>query len=404
MSEGDIIDKVFEQAIKAPRIFRDKSVLFHDYIPQRLLFRDEQIMMLAQRITTLIRGQRTSNLLIYGKPGTGKTAVTRYVINRLVEKVKGSGYRFHPIYVNCRLAGTEYRVVKSMADAIGSELPFTGLSAEEALQRFIEALKGDPVPTLIVLDEVDALVTRYGDKVLYALTRLNYDHREITSMLICISNDLRFKELLDPRVLSSLSEEEIIFKPYTAAELEQILWDRVRVAFYDGVVEPAAVRLAAAISGAENGDARKALDLIRVAGEIAEMKGCDRVTEEHVREAYSHIDRERAVEVIRTLPLHSKLIVLALYSLSTARPSERVRGSVLYGKYAEIARQIGEEPLSTRRFHGLLVELSMLGIVDRRVDNLGRKGGRFTTIKFGIPLETVKKALSEDPITAELLP
>ncbi|PCN50469.1 cell division control protein Cdc6, partial [Candidatus Geothermarchaeota archaeon ex4572_27] len=204
MSEGDIIDKVFEQAIKAPRIFRDKSVLFHDYIPQRLLFRDEQIMMLAQRITTLIRGQRTSNLLIYGKPGTGKTAVTRYVINRLVEKVKGSGYRFHPIYVNCRLAGTEYRVVKSMADAIGSELPFTGLSAEEALQRFIEALKGDPVPTLIVLDEVDALVTRYGDKVLYALTRLNYDHREITSMLICISNDLRFKELLDPRVLSSL--------------------------------------------------------------------------------------------------------------------------------------------------------------------------------------------------------
>ncbi len=399
----DIIDKIFERAIKGPMIFKDKSVLFHDYIPKRLLFREEQISKLAQHLASLIRRQRTSNLFIYGKPGTGKTAVTRYVISRILEKIKGTEYFFYVAYVNCRLAGTEYRVIRSMAEAIGLDLPFTGLSTEEAMGRFIDFVRDKGLPILIVLDEIDALVMRYGDKLLYILTRLNYEDQKILSMIIGISNDLRFKEYLDPRVLSSLSEEEIIFKPYTSIELEQILWDRVSLAFYDGVVSEAAVKLAAAISGSENGDARKALDLIRVAGEIAESECSDRVLEEHVKKAYASIDRERVSEVIRTLPLHSKLILTALYLISLKSPESRIKSSNLYNKYVLITRQFGDEPLSSRRFYGLLTELSLLGVVDKKITNYGRRGGRFSTVKLGIPLNMLEKALSNDPLISDLL-
>lgn len=402
MSE-DIIDKIFERAIKGPKIFKDKSVLFHDYIPKRLLFREEQISKLAQHLTSLIRRQRTSNLFIYGKPGTGKTAVTRYVINRIMEKIKNTEYFFFVSYVNCRLAGTEYRVIRSMSESIGLDLPFTGLSTEEAMERFISYIKTKGYPILIVLDEIDALVMRYGDKLLYILTRLNYNDRSILSMIIGISNDLRFKEFLDPRVLSSLSEEEIIFKPYTSLELEQILLDRVPLAFYENAISKSAIKLAAAISGSENGDARKALDLIRVAGEIAEVEGTSCVTEEHVKKAYASIDKERINEVIKSLPLHSKLILTALYLITLKSPNSRIKSSVLYDKYVLITKQFGDNPLSSRRFYGLLTELSMLGIVDKKITNFGRRGGRYSTVKLGITLNMLENALSEDPLINDLL-
>jgi cell division control protein 6 len=222
-------------------------------------------------------------------------------------------------------------------------------------------------------------------------------------MIIGISNDLRFKEMLDPRVLSSLSEEEIIFKPYTATELEQILWDRIQLAFFDNTVDQGAVKLAAAISGSENGDARKALDLIRVAGEIVEAQGGNKITTDHIKMAYNSIDRERTLEVIRTLPLHSKLIIGALYLMTIGGQNNRIKSSVLYQKYSLLTGEIGESPLSSRRFYSLLTELSLLGIVNRRIDNYGRRGGRVTTVKFDVPLTLIKKSLVEDPIIGDLL-
>jgi cell division control protein 6 len=123
---------------------------------------------------------------------------------------------------------------------------------------------------IAVLDEVDALVKQKGDTLLYELTRINEVLMHSKVALVGISNDLRFKEFLDPRVLSSLSEEEIVFTPYNAEELKDILQHRSNLAFNENVIDNGTLSLCAALAAAEHGDARRALDLLRVAGELAE--------------------------------------------------------------------------------------------------------------------------------------
>lgn len=398
---NDDLDSIFKKAIEGPRIFKNKSVLFHDYIPSKLLFRESEIKKLAYLISNLLKGYRSSNLFIYGKPGTGKTAVTRYVVKRFLEAASNYGKKINFSYVNCRLAGTEYRIVYNIANDVGLTIPFTGLSTEEAFNRVLNKVYNDGLPLLLILDEIDSLVTRYGDKLLYMLTRFNSEGRSIPYMIIGISNNLMFKEYLDPRVLSSLSEDEMVFKPYRPSELEKIIQDRVNIAFYDGVVEPEAIKLVAALSGAEHGDARKAIDLIRVAGELAEVNGDLKVTPDHVKQAYSNIGRERVIDTISTLPLHSRIILASLINLIKSGYSS-VKSSILYTKYTEFSRQITGSNLSYRRFIGLVTELSILGIVKRTIQNYGRQGGRSSYITLDVPIQIIIESLASDPVLGEL--
>lgn len=351
--------------------------------------------------SSLIRNQRSSNLFIYGKPGTGKTAVTRYVISKLMERSNEINRPIRFSYINCRLAGTEYRVASALARDVEIQVPFTGLAVREVFERFKNKVMSDGHPVILVLDEVDSLVTRYGDDLLYGLTRMNDEAPKANVMIIGISNDVRFKEYLDPRVLSSLSEEEIIFKPYTPEELEAILRDRVDLAFKKGSISNEAVALCAAISGAEHGDARKALDLLRIAGELAESEGSDRVGIPHINKARERIEQNRVVEVVRSLPLHSKLVLAAV--LDSLSPSDaRVKSSLVYAKYFSMAKDFAGHALSSRRFFSLVRELSVLGLLDRRIENFGRRGGRVTTIGLEIPRNMIQESLMGDAVIGEI--
>ncbi|MEM3640833.1 MAG: AAA family ATPase, partial [Candidatus Bathyarchaeia archaeon] len=276
----------------------------------------------------VLKGARCSNIFIYGKTGTGKTAVTKYVLSRLEAKAKDVNAAVKFCYVNCRLAGTEYRVFTSLCQSIGLHVPFTGLSAGEVFDRFRTNLDSSKLIFIIALDEVDALIKARGDMLLYELTRINETLCNSKVSLIGISNDLRLKEFLDPRVLSSLSEEEIVFRPYDAEELKNILLERAQLAFCAGVLSEGALRLCAALAAAEHGDARRALDLLRVAGEVAERMDANVVAEEHVREAEKIIEHNRVVETLANLTLHSKLVILSVYHLGKANGYRAITGEI----------------------------------------------------------------------------
>ena len=373
----------------------------HDYVPSNLPHRDEQIHCLGGIVAPVLRCSPCSNAFIYGKTGTGKTAVTKYVLNKLASKSHELGASIEVCYVNCRLTGTEYRVLSSLCDALDVKVPFTGLAVGEVFDRFKEGLDQQRKIFIVVLDEIDALVKARGDTILYELTRINETLRHGRTSIIGISNDLRFKEFLDPRVLSSLSEEEIVFRPYDAAELQDILWRRAKLAFSEGALLDSAVALCAALAAAEHGDARRALDLLRIAGELAEREGANCVSEEHVREAEKRVEHDRIVEVLENLPMHSKFVLCSVYLLGKTKLNYSVTGDI-YGIYCELCGQSGVSPLTQRRVSGLISELDMVGLLNARVVNMGRHG-RTKKIRLGIGRSLVRNVFANSDRFRDLL-
>jgi len=85
------------------------------------------------------------------------------------------------------------------------------LSIAELYRRLVKAIREYDSQVVIVLDEIDAFVKRYNDDILYKLSRINSEVNRSKVSFIGITNDVKFVDLLDPRVKSSLSEEEIVF-------------------------------------------------------------------------------------------------------------------------------------------------------------------------------------------------
>jgi cell division control protein 6 len=331
---------------------------------------------------------------LYGKTGTGKTAVAKYVLSHLEAKAKERGSQVKFCYVNCRMTGSEYRVFASLSQSVGLSIPFTGLSAGEVFDRFRSGLDASQTIFIVVLDEIDALIKDRGDGILYELTRINETLKRSKVSIIGISNDLRLKEFLDPRVFSSLSEEEMVFRPYDAGELRNILLERSKLSFYDGTLSDAALSICSALAAAEHGDARRALDLLRVAGEVAEREVSKVINEEHVREAEKHIEHNRVVEALQNLTLHSKLVLLSVYHLGKASGGSASTGEI-YDVYNDLCGEIGATLLTQRRLGTLINELDAMGLLNSKIVSMGRYG-RTKKIRMETSRSLVRSVFGSD--------
>ena len=391
MGNTKILDEVFKNFVNSAKIFKDREVLRHDYLPERLPHREDQIRLLGAIIAPVLKEARCSNIFIYGNTGTGKTAVTKYVLSHLESKAKEYGAAVKFSYVNCRMTGSEYRVFANLSQSVGMSVPFTGLSVGEVFDRFRTGLDESRTIFIVVLDEVDALIKNRGDRLLYELTRINETLNKSKVSIIGISNDLRLKEFLDPRVFSSLSEEELVFRPYDANELRNILLERSKLSFYESALSEAALNICSALAAAEHGDARRALDLLRVAGEVAERQGAQMVTEEHVREAEKHIEYNRVVDALKNLTLHSKLVLLSVYHLNK---SSATTGEI-YDIYNELCGELGAALLTQRRLGTLVNELDAMGILNAKVVSMGRYG-RTKKIRVEISRTLIKDVFVND--------
>lgn len=386
-------DIVAETLVKSEKtVFMNREVLRSDYVPEYLPHREEQIRKLTEVLSPLLRGERPSNVFIYGLTGTGKTAVVKYILKKISDYAKKVGNdRFVPVYINCRHENTTYRVLSTLVESLGGKVPFTGLSTAEVFRRLKTRIGSAGKIVVIVLDEVDALVKRAGDEILYRLTRINEELEKGKVSVIGITNDVRFRDSLDPRVRSSLSEEEILFPPYDAIQLSDILRDRASKAFRQGVISEGVIEYCASIAAKEHGDARRALDLLRIAGEVADRLGDDHVKIEHVKMAREELENDMVSAVVQTLPQHSKLVLLA-----TALAGGKLNSTGdLYMKYREIAKSLGLEPVTQRRVSDIISELEMAGLFIAKVVNRGRYG-KTKEIELAVDRNIILKTLKDD--------
>ena len=299
-------------------------------------------------------------------------------------------------YLNCKLrkiADTEYRILAELIKKLGGSVPATGLPTNQVYNKFIDIIEKDEQILILILDEVDQAVNKISDNLLYNLTRLNSELTKTKISLVGISNDLKFLDSLDPRVKSSLSEEEIVFPPYNALQLQDILNKRAKFAFKENVLKEGVIAKCAAYAAREHGDARRALDLLRVAGELAEREGKKEIELMHIDSANEKIDRDKIIDVVQSGPKQFQLALLAIIQLTLAKNPEKIFTGDIYNVYQELCKKTNIEVLTQRRVSDLIAELDMLGVINAKVISKGRHG-RTREIKLVVPDKIIGKVKS----------
>ena len=396
---------IFEKILGQDSLFIDRKAFDHAFEPSSLPHRDHEVEALVRNLVDALNGHIPSNMLLYGVPGSGKTVVTRFVLGQLLDKGVEMGQPVQTYEINCRNVDTKYRVVQTIASQLArrgdTPIPFTGWPTDRVLETLIHRMDRATGVHIIVLDEIDNLVSRAGDDLLYNLTSLNTVLKNARCCIIGISNDLHFTQQLDPRVSSRLSQEDLVFHPYGALEIQDILNERVETGLREDVLEGGVLELCAALAAQEHGDARRALDLLRISVQKAEQRAQARVDPKHVRLAQSQLEYDQVTPVLKSLPLHQKVVLFAII-LNEENGLRNISTGEVYRTYADACMKIGVEPLTPRRISSLLNELDTLGLIMARNVSKGR-GGRSKQVNSAIPkaIDAIGTMSGSEPLIGE---
>lgn len=391
--------EMFSAYLDRQSIFLNKDALSDTYLPESLVHREGEQNQIAGILLPALRGEKPSNLFIYGKTGTGKTLGTRIVCLELEKFSLARNLPLKVVYVNAQMkkvADTEYRLISNLASQYGVTLPPTGLPTEKIYREFIKAVENENSLSIIVIDEIDTVVQKCGNEFLYNLTRINNELTKSRVSVIGITNDLKLLSNIESRVKSSLSEEELVFKPYNASQLNDILSARAEIAFAPGVLDQSVIPKCSAYAAKEHGDARRALNLLRLAGEIAERGASSKIEAEHVDLALEKLDIDTVVEFVKSQPLQSKAVLYSIISLENSKP-DYTTGDI-YEKYRSVCEIFRQKCLTQRRVSDLINELTGVGILAASVVSKGRYG-RSKAVDLlvkGPALDKITKAISSE--------
>ncbi len=373
----------FDEFVEDKSLFKNKSVLSPHFVPETLLYREEELRSVMRCVAPVLRNQRASNVFLYGKSGTGKTACVKHVLDKMAERKSAHAIG---LYMNCRVYDSRYKVLQKCVSDFQPGFAKTGYSFAVLYEEFLDWIEGEnkdstPKHVVLALDEID--LVKDLDSLIYSLTRSNDDLKKGSVSILGVSNKVDFKTRLSIRSKSSLCETELVFNPYNAEQLQGILRQRLSDAFKEGAVTDSAVNLAAAIAASENGDARYALTLLLRAGELAEKKKLKKILDKDVEASRKAADEDAAFEVIGALPAHQQLL---LYALATLPQDARYKklldeggekfyfSGEVYEQYRRICKKTGKDARTARWFREYLNDLENAGLITTQQSGKGVRG------------------------------
>jgi cell division control protein 6 len=378
-------------------IFKNKDALGESYQPETIEERDEEIDQYMDALQPVVDGWEPNNIFLYGNTGVGKTAVTDYLLDQLRDDVSAyNDIDLSVISLNCKTLNSSYQVAVELVNKLrpnGGEISSTGYPQQAVFKKLYDELDDIGGTILLVLDEIDAIGDR--DELLYELprARANNNLNNAKVGLIGISNDFKFRDRLDPRVQDTLCERELQFPPYDAPDLENILQSRASIAIVEDAIGDGVLRFCAALAARDSGSARQALDLLRLAGEIAENNDRDTITEDHVEDARSRLEQERVEEGMRELTTHGRLSLLAVVSMAS-KDATPCRTRDIYEEYLSLCESAETDSLAQRSVHNHLSDLRMLGILSANENRSGSRGNYYS-YELDVPFTSAIEAMDD---------
>ena len=387
-------------------IYANRELVTVGYVPDenRIVGREEEMRKVGQALGPGVEGGPPKNLIIYGKTGTGKSLVAKHVAQRAEGRARDNETSFVTCYVDCSNEDTETRVAREMAFSVRDELdpsmeiPLNGIGAAE-YYRYLWSLLDNQDVFVVILDEVDKL---QEDDVLMQLSRAQESGKTDAHVgVLSVSNKIEYRDRLNKRIDSSLQDREHVFDPYNAGELRAILNNR-RDAFKDGVLEDGVIELTAALSAQEHGDARKAIDILQEAGELAVRENATTITENHVRAAKERAEVNRFKELISGTTTHVKYVLRALALLTqnartddTTDAEDWFRTNEIYAFYRDLVEHEGHDPLKKDSVYRILDEQSFLGITESHHTGGGKGEGSYLEHTLLTDPEIVLEAVAD---------
>jgi len=332
-------------------------------------------------------------VFVYGNPGTGKTALLLDLIEELEAEAKKRGVDLKTAYVNCSENRTETSILLSILSQIDKEreYPKIGWNRAKTIDEFNKVLNRiENQNILVILDEVDFALRESGDDILYRMSRINSQVKANVSTII-ISNDVRVSDYIKPRTQSAFGRIKIIFSPYTADELFDIIKERTKFAFKKDVISDQVIRKIAEIEAQRGGDVRRALELVDACAKVAIAKRREKITIDLVDEADRSLEENSVLNIIASLPKHQKILYLAV--LKNEQEGLEMDGVEVYKKYVELCSSYNIEPLTERRIRSFLINLNELSLIDSEVGWL--KTMKKKARKISIPLDKALKTKAE---------
>jgi cell division control protein 6 len=375
------------------------------YVPTHLPHREKEVKEVLHVLSPAIHGRAPSHLIVYGKTGTGKTAVVRQILNTLPGLAR-PGVAITPLFVDCSRADTHYSVLRTLANDLatledGPNAKRFGVKLGtnelyEALRSLLERRGGLVV---LVLDEVDRVIRNSGDTVVFTLVNLNGELKNAKVAMIATTNNNLLNEKLEQPTLSRLNEERIHFPPYNQTQLLDILKARAKEVFVEDGVDHAALARCAVYGAQEHGDARKALAILRVAAREADQEGASRITESHIDLAKAHLERDMVLESIQSLPLQQKAVLYTI-AFMTEVGKGTPQSNMIYTNYAQLTSRMGMSPLHQRSIRNYIADFRTLGLLQTTLNNRGRGGGVNLEAQLTAPPELVLHAIEQDEVFA----
>lgn len=245
-----------------------EEVLMPEYAPTEIIHREGEIKAIAEATKPLLDKKTPNNLFIYGNSGTGKTTSVKHVLGELKE----ASSKTVPVYINCWEYKTQTAIYIQILQGIGGTMPRRGLATDEIFNEIKSRMKKESLGTLLVLDELDALLFSKEQEVLYNISRSGAHFG-----IMGISCDAHLLGRLDPKITSSLRFTELEFRPYSSEQVVEILKERARLALAKGTWSFEILERCAGIGKANGGNVRLALEMLWKAAQLAEKKNAAKI-------------------------------------------------------------------------------------------------------------------------------